>query len=97
MLLLNANPKRNKVRVTMQPTSIDAANTGRVHLAFGFQPTATVGHASQGIVLIAGTILEEPVSERAIEPHFKRALWAIADTASQSVILEEFADEEPPK
>ena len=95
VLLKNANPKRTKFRVTMQPTSIDAGNTGRVHLGFGFQPTATVGHASQGFILIAATILEEPVGERVIEAYFKQSVWAIASAADQSVIVEEYTEEAP--
>ena len=78
----------------MQPTSIVAGNTGRVHLGFGFQPTAVVGHASQGFILLAAAILEEPVTEAKIAGYFKNSVWAIASAADQDIMVEEYTEEE---
>ena len=77
----------------MQPSSVDATNTGLVHLGFGFQPVATVGHQSQGFILLQASILEEPVGGAKITSYFKQAVWSIASAANQSVLVEEETEE----
>ncbi len=73
----------------MQPTSIDANNTGRIHVAVGFQPVATVGHASQGEILIQGASIEQPRAGEVISERWKGPIWATASATDQSITLEE--------
>lgn len=92
-LLLNANPKRKRLTIQMQPSSVDANNTGRVHLGYGFQPTATVNHASQGEILIQSSAIEEPQGQALIANKYKGAIWATASAANQSLVVEEEVSE----
>jgi len=73
----------------MQATNVDTNNTGKVFVAYGQQPVATVGHPSQGEVLIQAAAFEEPAAGLQLDKKYKQAVWAIADTASQSVVVEE--------
>lgn len=92
-LLFNANPKRTKLKIQMQAQSVDANNTGRVHLGYGFQAVATVGHASQGDILIQTAAIEEPAGGGTIDTKYKRSVWATASAANQSLIIEEEVEE----
>ena len=87
--LLDANTKRTKVKFQFQSTSADINNTGLVFAGFGFQPVATAGHNAQGDILAAGDAIEEPQAGGVIDEHYKQALWVTADTASQSVTVQE--------
>lgn len=88
-LLLNANPKRTRLSIQMQPSSIDAGNTGRIHLGYGFQPVATVNHASQGEILIQSSSIEEPQRDVPLSEKYKGAIWATSSAANQSLTVEE--------
>ena len=88
-LILNPNEKRKKLAIQMQSTNVDAANTGRVHIGFDFQPNATVGHPSQGEILIQGSGIEEPVTGITLDKKYKQAIWATASASNQSITIEE--------
>lgn len=88
-LLLNPNDKRKRLRIQVQTTNVDANNTGKVFVGFGHQPVATVGHPSQGDVLLQGDGIIEPGENSELNERYKQAVWAISDTAKQSVIVEE--------
>ena len=88
-LLYNANSKRKKVAIQMQPSSIDANNTGRVHIAVGFQPNTTVGDAMQGEALLQGASIEQPRAGEPISERWKGPIWATASATNQSLVIEE--------
>lgn len=92
-LLLNANPKRRRLNIQMQATDVDTNNTGRIHLGFGFQPTAAVNHQSQGDVLIQSAAIEEPTGNLPIANRYKGAIWATSSQANQSLVVEEEVEE----
>ena len=73
----------------MQASAVDPNNTGGIFIGWGFQPIATVGHASQGEILIQGASTERPRAGEKISELYKRALWLTADTINQTVIVEE--------
>lgn len=91
-LLLNANEKRTKVLIQMQASNVDANNTGRVHLGRGYQPIATVGHPSQGDVLLQGSGIEEPSADKPLDSSWKKSIWATASAINQSLTVEEFTE-----
>ena len=88
-LLLNPNEKRRKIAIQMQPVDVDANNSGRIHLGFGSQPVATVGHPDQGLILIGGAGLEEPSGITVLDKKYKQILWATSSVANQSLTLNE--------
>ncbi len=88
-LLLNENPNRRRIAIQMQPFDVDANNIGTIHIGFGFQPVATVGHASQGEVLLQGSVLSQPSAGEKLEDKHKRAVWATTATTNQTLIVEE--------
>lgn len=88
-LLLNSSAARKRVKIQMQPSSIDSANTGKVFVAAGHQPVATVGHNLQGEILIQGAAINRPEAGEELQEEWKLNIWAVSDTASQSLIVEE--------
>lgn len=98
-LLLNANPKRTRIMIQMQSSSVDANNSGRIHIAFGFQPVATVNHPSQGEILLQTAAIDEAETKgKKLGLRYKRAIWATSSQDNQSlVVIEEVAHEEEPK
>lgn len=89
VLLLNENPKRRKLTIQMQPYDVDNNNVGRIHIGYGFQPVATVGHGSQGEVLIGGSTILQPSTDAPLDEKFKRAVWVTSSVANQTLIVEE--------
>ena len=89
VLLLNPNKERKRLMVQMQPSSVDTANTGIVFIGFGAQPVATVGNANQGETLVQAAYIDQPPGGAKLDRRYKRAVWAVADAASQSVVVEE--------
>lgn len=73
----------------MQPTAVDSNNTGKIYVAANYQPIATIGHASQGEVLIQGASIEQPRAGEPISEKWKGQVWATSDTANQTLIVEE--------
>ncbi len=88
-LLLNPNPNRRRLMLQMQAQVVDANNTGRIHIGKGFQPVATVGHASQGIVLTQGAYEAENKEFPEDERPFKGAIWATSSQNTQSIRIDE--------
>lgn len=93
-LILDANPQRKRFVVQMQAELVDANNTGKVYVGVGFQPTATVGAPLQGEVLIQSAVIEKPEVGGRLEESEKAAVWAVADTADQTLVVEEFNEGE---
>jgi len=92
-LLLNANPLRKRFMIQMQPSSVDSNNTGRIHIGKGFQPVATVGHPSQGEVLIQSAVIEEYKRYKEDTLPYKGPIWAVSSKANQTLIVEEEVEE----
>ncbi len=92
-LILNENPKRKRVKIQMQPFDVDANNTGTIHIGTGYQPVATVGHASQGEVLLQGAAIEEPYAGEKITKRFLKAIWATSSAVNQTLMIEEEVEE----
>ena len=90
--VLSDNPRRKRLLVQMQPESIDAANTGRVHIGFGAPATPTVGHSNQGIILIQSSALDEPSTTDPLDKRYKGSIWLVASATSSVVVEEETAD-----
>ena len=88
-LVLNPNPHRKKVTIQRQASAVDPNNTGGIFIGWGFQAVATVGHASQGEILIQGASTERPRAGESIQEKYKKALWLTSDTVNQTVIVEE--------
>ena len=90
--ILNENPKRTRLRIQMLPFDVDAGNTGRIHVGFGFQPIAVVGHVAQGEVLLQGAAIDEPPVSGKLSPDRKRIIWATSSQNNQSINVEEETD-----
>lgn len=88
-LLLNPNPKRIKYSVQMQAVIVDTNNTGSIFIGIGFQPTATVGTPLQGEILVQGVLIERPRVGEKLTDREKGAIWAVSDTADQTILVEE--------
>ena len=88
-LVLNANPRRKKVAIQMESTSIKTSNTGRIHIGTDFQPVATVGHSLQGDVLLQAAGIEEPQGDAIISERWKKQIWATASATSQTLTVDE--------
>ena len=80
--------------VQFQPTNVDSNNTERIHISYGHQPTATIGHASQGEVLLQGSAVDEPSHGRELAPRYKKAVWATSSKTNQSVFVSEEIEKE---
>ena len=89
ILLLNPNPKRTKYSVQMQAELVDPVNLGKIFVGLGFQPVATVGEPLQGEVLIQSAVLERPRVGETLTEREKGAIWAVSDTANQTLVVEE--------
>ena len=88
-LVLDANPKRVKLDIQMEAQSVNASNSGRVHIGFSFQPIATVGHTQQGLILVQASGILEPSTDRPLSDLYKGAVWATSSAASQTIVVEE--------
>ena len=88
-MALDENPRRKRIKIQLQSTNVDAANTGGLFVDFGTQPEITVGAISQGEVLVAGDSIEEPQAGGTIDPKYKKQVWIRSDKADMSVTVEE--------
>lgn len=77
-------------------TSIDAGNTGIVFIGRGQQPTANIASNNAGEMMTQGSAIEEVKSFDGDPRPFKGALWAVSDTASQEVEVQEDIDNNYP-
>lgn len=93
-LILNENPKRKRIMIQMQPFDVDGNNTGLIHIGTGFQPVATVGHPSQGEILLQAGAIVEPAAGEKISERFKRTIWATSSLANQTLTVEEETNNE---
>ena len=91
-LILNENPRRKRLTIQMQPFDIDANNTGLIHIGTGFQPVATVGHPSQGEIMLQGSAISEPEAGEKIGEKHKRSIWATSSVSNQTLLVEEEVD-----
>ena len=89
VLLLNPNPKRRYFLIQFISTSIDAGNTGIVFIGRGQQPTAAIASENSGEMMTQGSAIEEIKSFEGDPRPFKGALWALSDTASQELEVQE--------
>lgn len=93
VLALNANKNRNVWSITMQPSSVEAGNTGIVFVGRGFQPSPIVGSPSQGEIIKQADTIGESKSFAEDNSVFKGQLWLISDTAGQVVEVYEAAQQ----
>ena len=91
-LLLNPNPRRRYFLIQFISTSIDAGNTGIVFIGRGQEPTADPASANSGEMMTQGSALEELKSFDGDPRPYKGAIWAISDTASQELEVQEDVD-----
>lgn len=88
-IIANDNARRASLVITMLPTSIEAGNTGRVHIGKGFPPSATLGAGNQGDPIVqGGQISEGPQFPEDPSVH-KGQWWAVASAAGQIIVVDE--------
>jgi len=88
-IIANQNDKRASLSITMLPTSIEAGNTGRIHVGKGFPPSSTLGDPNQGDPLIQGEQVQEQEQFPDDPSLHKGQWWAVASIASQILIVDE--------
>ncbi|MFA6161775.1 MAG: hypothetical protein WC766_06465 [Patescibacteria group bacterium] len=93
MMLLDANPRRTKIVMQMQATDVDGNNVGKIFVGFGVQPVATVGNQSQGEVMLQASAIEQPSPGGVLNGKYKKSIWVVSDTASQTLVYEEEIEE----
>ncbi len=89
ILLSNGNKRRASLAITMQPTSIETGNTGRIHIGKGFPPSATLGDGNQGDPLIQGGQITESAQFSGDPSLFQGQWWAVASVADQVLVIDE--------
>ncbi len=94
--VLQDNPARVGWQAIMPSTTIEAGNTGRVHLAKGFIPSTVVGAPDQGDILVAGTNIGEEKLYEEDTSVFKGSVWAVASAAGQRIWVDEAISQEAP-
>ena len=92
--LLNPNPKRKRLVIQVQSTNVDVNNTGITFVGGGFQPQNTVSLPNADYALMQSDAIDQPTQGRELSEKWKQAIWATADTASQSLLVEEEVEEE---
>jgi len=90
------NPARVGWQVIMPATSIEAGNTGRVHVGKGFIPSTVVGAPDQGLILTANSQVGEEKLYESDRSVFLGSIWLLASIASQRVWVEEAISQEAP-
>lgn len=88
-LLFNTNSKRRRLIIQMQSTNVDGNNTGRIHIARGYQPVSTVGHNSQGEILMQSDVIDEPSGGNKMDQSWQGNIWATSTQPNQSLYVEE--------
>lgn len=73
----------------MQATDVDVNNVGKIFIGCGSQPTPTVGHQSQGEILLQASAIETPSGGDVIDEKYKMAIWAVSDTEGQTIVFDE--------
>ena len=94
VLLFEKNEKRKRISMQVQSTNVDANNTGKTFIGYGHQPVATVGHPSQGEILMQSDAIDQPGASGILDKKYKGQVWAVSDTASQSVSIDEEIEQE---
>ena len=89
IILLNPNEKRRYFLIQFISTSIDAGNTGIIFIGRGQQPTASAASENSGEMMTQGSAIEELKSYDGDPRPFKGAIWAVSDTASQELEVQE--------
>ena len=88
-MLANDRPARASINISMPPSAVEAANTGVVYVGKGFVPIASTGEPNSGDPLTQGSQFTDVPQFDGDPSLFKGQYWAIADTASQVVIVDE--------
>jgi hypothetical protein len=91
VLALMGNALRIAWRVTMPSSAIIAANTGRVHVGRGYQPSTDLTSPIIGDFVTQGGETREAKAFKE-DRVFVGDLWLIASVAGQVVIVEEDLD-----
>ena len=73
----------------MQPSGVDATNSGNIFIGYGQQPVGTVAHVSQGEVLVQSAYIDQPPGGATLAERYKQAIWAVSSVESQSLIVTE--------
>ncbi|MFA6495441.1 MAG: hypothetical protein WCV87_03770 [Candidatus Paceibacterota bacterium] len=92
-MIMDANPRRTKIVMQMQATEVDNNNVGKIFVGFGVQPVATVGNQSQGEVLLQASAIEQPSPGGTLNGKYKKSIWVVSDTVSQTLVFEEEIEE----
>lgn len=92
ILALNPNKKRRGWTVIMQPITIEAANTGNLHVGKGFQPVAIAGAPQQGFVLQQGASVGEEQRFEGDTSVFLGQIWLTANTEGQIAEVIEYGE-----
>ena len=88
-LIARANPARKRITITFQSSQVDSSNTGQVFVGFGHQPQSVVSDPAAGYPIKQSDVIERPRVGEELMPHEKLDIWAVSDTAAQSLIIEE--------
>ena len=94
--LLDENPRRKRVVIQVQSTNVVAANTGITYIGAGFQPQSSPTLPLADYSLLQSDLINLPTQGQKLSAKWKRAIWAISDTAAQTLLVEEETEEEPP-
>ena len=87
--VLQDNPARVGWQIIMPSTTIEAGNTGRVHIGKGFIPSTVVGNPVQGLILTSGSQTGEERLYLEDVSVFQGSIWIVASVAGQRVWVEE--------
>ena len=87
--VLDPNTSRKRISILMESSNVNSANTGRVFIEHGKQPGTTLTAPNQGQVLMQSDALEEPRPNEKLEEKWRGAVWLTADTAAQTVWVDE--------
>ena len=77
----------------MQSTNVDVNNTGITFVGAGYQPPNAVSRAAATYALLQSDLIDQPTEGRKLADKWKRIIWAISDTANQSLIVDEETEE----
>jgi hypothetical protein len=89
VLVANGRTNRSSIIISFLPSSVAAGNTGVVYVQKGSPAAASPGAPSSGDALTQGSQWAES-GQYANDPNvFQGQVWAVADTAGQSITVDE--------
>ncbi len=88
-LALASNPTRRGWTVTFPPSTLIAANTGRIHLGLGFIPSTVLSSPVQSFVLLPGGFIGDEKLWEQDKGVYRGEIWLVATIANQVVWVDE--------